>query len=308
MFLSAVLLTGVVDSSLLATGVSISTRLQGTAAGQRVVDIYKGLVGKNVRFCYSESSSGELNYYTGEIAAVILPDIRDFIASGDQYDTRLKLEMNSVQAEDPETSGEELPNLIEARNVVTPHLNLSWASLEEVRFPRLGEKISWVRELAIHGKESISLTDTYWEVLVEMESDGDTHVEIENPFIVQLPMFDFEISFPRLIGSEANALESSHSTSDEDSLLLAAEMGDTAEVVRLHENGANLDAKNDKGFTPLMLAATMGKTDTAERLIELGADLEAKDNDGQTPLMLATTMGKTDTAKRLLELGADSKE
>ena len=41
-----------VDSSLLATGVSISTRLQGTATGQRVVDIYKGLVGKNVRFCY----------------------------------------------------------------------------------------------------------------------------------------------------------------------------------------------------------------------------------------------------------------
>ena len=77
MFLSTVLLTGIVGSSLLATGVSISTRLQGTAAGQRVVDISKGLVGKNVRFMGDGGS-----VYTGEIAAVILADIADFIASG----------------------------------------------------------------------------------------------------------------------------------------------------------------------------------------------------------------------------------
>ena len=44
MFLCAVLLASAVCSSLLATGVSIPTKLRGTAAGQRVVDIYKGLV------------------------------------------------------------------------------------------------------------------------------------------------------------------------------------------------------------------------------------------------------------------------
>ena len=49
----------------------------------------------------------ELNYYTGEIAAVILADIADFIASGEQLPPshemagQLKLEITAAQAKDP---------------------------------------------------------------------------------------------------------------------------------------------------------------------------------------------------------------
>ena len=279
MFLSAVLLTGVVDSSLLATGVSISTRLQGTATGQRVVDIYKGLVGKNVRFCYSESSSGELNYYTGEIAAVILPDIADFIASGEQLPPshemagQLKLEITAAQAKDLQAAGEELPNLIDARGVeYYSSYGIIPNNLKEIISGSLGEKISWVRLLAEHWEQGEELR---WEVLVEMESDGDTYVELEEPFIATLARSEFkEDVFPQAIGSDFAGFASSHSTSDDDLylLLLAAKTGDTAEVVRLHENGAKLEARDSYKQTPLMYAAMSGKAETAERLLELGAD------------------------------------
>ena len=172
-----------------------------------------------------------------------------------------------------------------------------------------------MRLLAEHWEQGEELRG---EVLVEMENDGDTYVEIEEPFIATLARGEFkEDVYPRPIGSDPVALAglaSSHSTSDtpatsdEAALLLATEMGDTAEVVRLHENGVNLEAKNSYKQTPLMYAAMRGNTGLAERLIELGADLEAKDNDGQTPLMLATTMGNTETAERLVELGTGSKE
>ena len=127
-------------------------------------------------------------YYTGTIEAVVLPDIHDFITSGDQDAVQLKLEMGSVQTEDPQADGSSLPKLIDAISIHSylRHLNLdfnlSFADLSEVDAGTLGEKKRWVRSLAIHGdKEDLTV-----EVLVEMESDGDVHTEIE-PFIAKLP-------------------------------------------------------------------------------------------------------------------------
>ncbi len=186
MFLCAVLLASAVCSNLLATGVSIPTKLQGTAAGQRVVDIYKGLVGQDVSFVVERSGdAGKFVHYTGTIEAVVLADIHDFITSGDQDAVQLKLEMGSVQTEDPQADGSSLPKLIDAISIHSylRHLNLNFAGLQEVDADTLGEKIRWVRLLALHGDRE----DLTTEVLVEMESDGDVlYTEIE-PFIAKLP-------------------------------------------------------------------------------------------------------------------------
>ena len=56
-------------------------------------------------------------------------------------------------------------------------------NLKEIISGSLGEKISWVRLLAEHWEQGEELR---WEVLVEMESDGDTYVELEEPFIATL--------------------------------------------------------------------------------------------------------------------------
>jgi ankyrin repeat protein len=47
----------------------------------------------------------------------------------------------------------------------------------------------------------------------------------------------------------------------------------------------NTGAPDDRGRTPLMLAASIGSVDAMKVLMEAGADVNAADNFGATPLM-----------------------
>ena len=85
----------------------------------------------------------------------------------------------------------------------------------------------------------------------------------------------------------------------------AAKEGNTEEVELLLDRGANIEAKNRWGQTPLLIAADWGKTETVERLLNRGANIEAQDNDGWTPLMYAARSGNTETVALLIERGAN---
>jgi hypothetical protein len=54
--------------------------------------------------------------------------------------------------------------------------------------------------------------------------------------------------------------------------------------------GADVNAKNNDGFTPLHSAAAQGHKDVAELLLAKGADANAKDKDGYIPLYWAAQM------------------
>jgi TonB family protein len=71
----------------------------------------------------------------------------------------------------------------------------------------------------------------------------------------------------------------------------AAKNGDLADVKNHLARGANVNAKNEWGQTPLFLAATKGNKDVAELLIAKGADVNAKDIAGATTLYLAVAKG-----------------
>ena len=87
-------------------------------------------------------------------------------------------------------------------------------------------------------------------------------------------------------------------------LIDAAYSGDIKEVKALIAAGADVNAKNNYGFTALMEAALMGHTEIAKALIAAGADVNAKSNRGETALMDAASMGHTEIVKILKAAGA----
>jgi uncharacterized protein len=67
-------------------------------------------------------------------------------------------------------------------------------------------------------------------------------------------------------------------------------------------NKAEVNAKDNRGFTPLHWAAMTGHTDIAKLLLTHGAEVNAKSNYG-TPLYVATLHHYNDVAKLLRRHG-----
>jgi ankyrin repeat protein len=75
----------------------------------------------------------------------------------------------------------------------------------------------------------------------------------------------------------------------------------------LMDNGANVNAKDNSGQTPLHRTSKYQHWDVSPLLIKNGADVNARDNYGATPLHLATEcfVGGVDYALLLIKNGAD---
>lgn len=60
----------------------------------------------------------------------------------------------------------------------------------------------------------------------------------------------------------------------------------------LIENGANIDAIDNNGDTPLSVASWSGSEHVVGLLLERGANVNDKNNDGATPLHQAVAQGE----------------
>jgi ankyrin repeat protein len=87
-------------------------------------------------------------------------------------------------------------------------------------------------------------------------------------------------------------------------LELAAFNGDIDELAQIIADGADIDARNKYGMTPLMIAATRGHGPLTEWLIEHGADLDHTAKYGLSALMLAVVYGHLDMVEALAKAGA----
>ena len=76
-------------------------------------------------------------------------------------------------------------------------------------------------------------------------------------------------------------------------------------AVFLLENGADIDAKNERGWTALHWAALCGNTRVLKTLLAAGADPNARDQDDATPLHMAAEVGCLEAAKALVLFNAD---
>lgn len=65
----------------------------------------------------------------------------------------------------------------------------------------------------------------------------------------------------------------------------------------LLDRGADIEAKDGLGYTPLHLAAMRDSGIICELLLDYGADINAKNNEGKTP----SDVAKNDKIKQFLE-------
>ena len=91
-----------------------------------------------------------------------------------------------------------------------------------------------------------------------------------------------------------------------DRALLEAAYDGNIEAVKQHlAAGADVNAKDEDGYTPLYAVAGRGHKEIAELLIAKGADVNPKREDGATPLLIAAVAGHKEVAELLIAKGAD---
>ena len=89
-----------------------------------------------------------------------------------------------------------------------------------------------------------------------------------------------------------------------DALFRATVEGNTDMVRSLVSSpGADVNATDERGSTPLLEAARYGHEDICRVLIASGANLKAKDKDGKTALMLAVQNNHDDVVQVLKQAG-----
>ena len=88
-------------------------------------------------------------------------------------------------------------------------------------------------------------------------------------------------------------------------LFAAVGMGRLDTTRLLIEHGADVNAPDWDGMTPLMTAARSGRAEIAGLLLDKGARIDERSKGRETALMMAATGGYTAVAKLLLDRGAD---
>lgn len=103
------------------------------------------------------------------------------------------------------------------------------------------------------------------------------------------------------------AKQGSYASTNEclEALMRASLIGHTKAVKTLLERGADVNARDENGWTPLVEAAFGGHADTVQLLLEQGADVNVRDRAGWTPLMEAASKGHAEAVTILLAHGAD---
>ncbi len=97
---------------------------------------------------------------------------------------------------------------------------------------------------------------------------------------------------PNIVGTRGTALHA------------AIESGDEEIVNLLLNHGANVDAANAHGETPLFIAASMGKKPLVARLLQLKADPSIRDINGQSAIDAAKEANHPEVVEMLKKAGA----
>ena len=94
-------------------------------------------------------------------------------------------------------------------------------------------------------------------------------------------------------------------TPTNDQLLAATAAGDLRAIRVALEAGADVDARDETGRTPLMVATEARQTEAFRTLLAAGADVDIQDNKQDNPFLYAGAEGLLDILRLANEAGAD---
>ena len=92
------------------------------------------------------------------------------------------------------------------------------------------------------------------------------------------------------------------------SLHVAVDAGNLRKVMRMVQQGADMNKVNRNGSTPLMFAVHAGHMAIVRYLVEQGADKNQANHKGYTPLMFAVQEGHMAIVRYLVEQGVDKNQ
>jgi ankyrin repeat protein len=90
-----------------------------------------------------------------------------------------------------------------------------------------------------------------------------------------------------------------------DTLSLALDRQEMAQVRSLLKRGASADTRSPRGNTALIWASVWPDVALVNELLDRGADINARNKNGSTALMAAAGWGQVEVVRALLSRGAD---
>ena len=133
-------------------------------------------------------------------------------------------------------------------------------------------------------------------------------------FIAMILQIDLDKADVRLGRIESAGLIEEHGgesafvgdwSDDQEDLWTATKQGDLSLLKELLDEGADPNARNDMGITPLAWAVVVNQRPAIELLLSRGADINQTNRDDATPLHAAAFLGRVELVELLLEHGAD---
>ena len=245
------------------------------------------------------------------IAGGVEPDIFTCAALGDSSATRTLLHRQ------PELARTRVPEGIRSYQDFTPLHLCCLSALGRRRPTQEAELLKTARLLADHGAD-VNATATFYGTLTVTPLDMTAHtggnLSIAELLIAQGARIS-SFALGEALAHRGRSLEEGFALAEillrhglainslyKDGTILhnSANTGNTEVVKWLLERGADIDARDPSGQTPLHRAAARNRSSqTIALLAEWGADLQARDHQGLTPLDIANLHGKTEVARWL---------